>query len=110
MFVYKILTSQEWIEAKDSDVYKGSILDQKDGFIHLSTREQLAETLALYFHKQTDLSLLSFLIDDLDNLKWEESRANQLFPHLYAELPMHKKQEHWFLELNEEGRPLVPWA
>ena len=110
MFVYKILTAREWLEAKYSGFYKGSALDQKDGFIHLSTREQLAETLALYFYKQSNLSLLSFSVDDLEDLKWENSRANKLFPHLYAELPMDKKQEHWFLKLSEEGIPLVPWA
>ena len=109
MVVYKILTSQEWEIAKFCTLYDGTELDHKDGFIHLSTKEQLADTLALYFHNQSELSLLSFLVADLDNLKWENSRENQLFPHLYDKLPIRNCQEHCILSLGPDGIPLLPW-
>ena len=109
MFVYKILTSQEWEMAKLQDLYEGTTLDQKDGFIHLSTKEQLVDTLALYFHNQAQLSLLSFLAADLENLKWEKSRDNQDFPHLYAKLPILKCQELYSLSLGTNGVPQLPW-
>lgn len=109
MYVYKILSDTEWKEAKKHSLYEGTELDRKDGFVHLSTREQLAETLALYFSHQEGLVLLSFLVDDLENLKWEQSRNNQHFPHLYAKLPMQKYQGYWCLSLSLEGLPLLPW-
>ena len=109
MFVYKILTSQEWEMAKLQDLYEGTTLDQKDGFIHLSTKEQLVDTLALYFRNQAQLSLLSFLVEDLESLKWEKSRDHQDFPHLYAKLPILKCQEQYLLGLSSDGVPLLPW-
>ncbi len=109
MFVYKILSEQEWESAKTTAMYAGSALDQKDGFIHLSTQEQLPQTLALYFKNQEGLRLLSFLANDLEELKWEKSRNDLLFPHLYADLPMDKCVESWILALAHNGVPILPF-
>ncbi len=57
------------------------------GFIHLSTRAQLAETLRRHFAGQRDLVLIE--VDPVDlgaALRWEPSRGGDLFPHLYGTL------------------------
>ena len=109
MLIYKILTNSEWEEAKQLEYYEGSVLDRKDGFIHLSSREQLAETLAIHFKNQLGLRVLSYSTEDMEELKWESSRGGQLFPHLYARLPMKAYQSVCILEVNAEGIPLPPW-
>lgn len=110
MLVYKILTYSEWEEANNSNHFDGSVLDQMDGFIHLSTQEQVANTLAIHFKGQDKLILLSFKAEYLENLKWEKSRDGLLFPHLYDKLPMQEYQNYWLLTVNEEGIPLSPWT
>ena len=87
--VYKVCTVADWQAALVQSAYVGSADDLRDGFIHLSTAEQLPGTLARYFAGQADLSLLSVDAASLgDSLKWEASRGGQLFPHLYAPLAL----------------------
>ncbi len=69
--------------------YRGSAVDERDGFIHFSTAEQVAETAAKHFAGQTDLILVAVDGDALGGeLKWEPSRGGDLFPHLYGPLPL----------------------
>jgi uncharacterized protein (DUF952 family) len=85
--VFKILRREEWHKALVEGVFSGSKVDIQDGFIHLSTAVQAAETAARHFSGQTDLILAEFVADRLgEHLKWEISRDGQLFPHLYAAL------------------------
>ena len=42
--VYKVCTKDEWDQALAKNVYAGSSIDHQDGFIHLSTKKQLNET------------------------------------------------------------------
>ena len=60
--------------------------DIKDGFIHLSDREQVNQTLKKYFSNQKDLVLLILKTDTLNNLIWEKSTNDEKFPHLYSKL------------------------
>ncbi|KXS20004.1 hypothetical protein M427DRAFT_28363 [Gonapodya prolifera JEL478] len=49
-FLYKILTVAEHAALGDpNSVFKGTWLDQRDGFVHLSTANQVANTLRLFF-------------------------------------------------------------
>ncbi|MCB1475447.1 MAG: DUF952 domain-containing protein, partial [Rhodobiaceae bacterium] len=58
-----------------------------DGFIHFSTAEQLAGTLAKHFANDPDLLLLTVDAAGLgEALRWETSRRGELFPHLYRPL------------------------
>ena len=85
--VYKICAASEWREATAAGVYRGSPVDLRDGFIHLSTDVQLAGTLRLHFAGQRDLVLVEIRSADLgDALRWEPSRGGDLFPHLYGVL------------------------
>ena len=50
---------------------------------------QLDETLSKHFAGQADLLIIAFEIESFGAaLKWEPSRGGQLFPHLYAPLPV----------------------
>ena len=65
----------------------GAPIDIADGYIHFSTAKQAPETAAKHFSGETDLMLLGVDTDRLDtSLKWEVSRGDQLFPHLYRPL------------------------
>ena len=67
----------------------GSQADRRDGFIHFSTAAQLEGTAVKHFAGLSDLMLVAVDGDALgDALKWEPSRGGELFPHLYAALPL----------------------
>ncbi len=87
MQLFKILARKEWNAAKKAGVYRGSADDVRDGFIHLSTSAQLAETLSRHFAHATDLVLVSLDSDSLGAaLKWEPGGHGTDFPHLYGEI------------------------
>ena len=87
MIIYKILKEKDFIELETKGTSSGSIVDKMDGFIHFSTKEQLLETLKKHFNGEKKLILMA--IDSTrvaDNLRWEKSRKNKLFPHLFSNL------------------------
>ncbi len=85
--VYKILRRAEWAAAEAAGAYHGSALDLADGFIHLSSEDQVAETLRLHFAGQADLVIAGFEAEALgEALRWEPSRGGALFPHVYGPL------------------------
>jgi beta-hydroxylase len=86
---FKILTHQQWADFERERVFHGAPVDIADGYIHLSTAEQLEGTIAKHFTGQTDLMIAEVdLICLGDAIRWEEARGGELFPHLYAELPI----------------------
>jgi uncharacterized protein (DUF952 family) len=87
--IYKVLRAAEWREAQTHGAIVGSADDLRDGFIHLSTRDQLAGTLLRHFAGEQGLIALEIAADRLSaGLKWEPSRDGALFPHLYDVLPL----------------------
>jgi uncharacterized protein (DUF952 family) len=87
--IYKICPASAWREAERQGVYRGSAHDARDGFIHFSTASQVAETARKHFAGQTGLFLIEVDADALgDRLRWERSRNDELFPHLFAELDL----------------------
>lgn len=107
--VYKILTRRAWEEAQAAGAYIGSPLDVKDGFIHLSTAAQAAETARLHFCGQADLIVVGFDADALgEGLRWETSRGGALFPHLYEALPVEAALTVLDLPLGPDHIPIVP--
>jgi uncharacterized protein (DUF952 family) len=85
--IYKICPASAWREAERQGVYRGSADDVRDGFIHFSSAAQVAETARKHFFGQTGLFLIEVDADALgDALRWERSRNDELFPHLYREL------------------------
>lgn len=89
LVAYKILTAEEWAEFQRDQIFYGSQVDKADGFIHLSTADQLEETLAKHYAGQSGLTIAKVDLTPLgDTLRWEKSRDDQLFPHIYGDLPI----------------------
>jgi uncharacterized protein (DUF952 family) len=87
--VYKVVSQAEWEQAVRDGVFRGAAIDHRDGYIHLSSGEQVEKTVSLYFAERDDLVLAALDADRLgEALKWEPSRGGALFPHLYATLPL----------------------
>jgi uncharacterized protein (DUF952 family) len=87
--IYKICERAQWRAAEAAGQYRGSAVDERDGFVHFSTATQLAETASKHFAKATDLILVAVDTAALGkDLRWEASRGGDLFPHLYAALPL----------------------
>ncbi len=87
MLIFKILRASEWADLRAKGETPGAPIDVADGFVHFSTAEQAAETAAKHFAGVDGLMLLAIEADDLgDKLKWEVSRGDALFPHLYGPL------------------------
>jgi uncharacterized protein (DUF952 family) len=85
--IYKICSASAWREAERQGTYRGSADDLRDGFIHFSTATQVDGTARKFFHGQKALFLIEVESDVLgDALRWERSRNDELFPHLYGEL------------------------
>jgi uncharacterized protein (DUF952 family) len=107
--IYKICQRTSWRAAEQTGIYRGSEADARDGFIHFSTAEQLAGTVKKHFARQSDLLLLAVDASALGPaLKWERSRGGDLFPHLYAALPVDAVR--WARPLPDEvdGRRALP--
>lgn len=87
MLVYKILRDDEWAALQRDGVITGAPIDLSDGFVHLSSGDQVAETARRHFADVEGLHLLALDADSLGAaLVWEPSRGGALFPHLYREL------------------------
>jgi uncharacterized protein (DUF952 family) len=96
--IYKICPRTLWEEAERLGVYRGAGIDAEDGFIHFSTREQVADTANRHFAGLANLVLVAVDAESLGpSLKWEKSRKGKLFPHLYGVLPVN--QTLWVREL-----------
>ncbi len=86
---FKILTASQWAQFEADGVFRGAPVDLADGYIHLSTAEQLDGTLAKHFAGQVDLVIAEVDLVCLgDQIRWEASRGGALFPHIYADLPL----------------------
>jgi len=107
--IYKIVTREQWDEAKTMGVFKGAPVDLEDGFIHFSTAEQAAETAAKHFAGQDNLLLVAVDAKALGKpLIYEPSRGGKLFPHLYADLLFLAVRSVTDLPRDAEGRHQFP--
>jgi uncharacterized protein (DUF952 family) len=84
--IYKILSVADWAAAQQAGRFEGSADDRRDGFIHFSDGGQVIGTARKYFAGQTDLVVLAVDPALLADLRWERSRDDALFPHLYGPL------------------------
>jgi len=107
--IYKIVDVAEWTAAQLVGKYTGSAVDARDGFIHFSSAEQVAETAAKHFADRDDLLIVGIETAVLrDELKWEASRGGVLFPHLYGSFETNKVAFVEKLLLNEQGEHVIP--
>jgi uncharacterized protein (DUF952 family) len=107
--IYKICPAALWRAAERDGVFRGAPLDQRDGYIHFSSPEQVVETAALHFAGQNDLILAAVDPAALGRaLKWEPSRGGALFPHLFGDLPMTAVRWARPLPLGPDGGHVFP--
>ena len=107
--IYKISPASAWREAERAGVYRGSADDARDGFIHFSTASQLLETVRKHYFGQTGLFLIAVDADALgEALRWETSRNDELFPHLYGELDLGAVTDVLELRTRADGSHEIP--
>ena len=104
MHIYKICDASLWEDAERNGVFTGADIDIEDGYIHLSTARQLAETARLHFHNRSGQVLATVDADKLD-IKWEPSRGGDLFPHLYQALSLDAVIDVRAMPLDDHGTP-----
>ena len=79
------MDKKEWEHFKKEKRFYGNAFDLESGFIHLSTKSQLKDTINRYFQDQKNIVILQICETRIkENVKWEISRNNQIFPHLYG--------------------------
>lgn len=107
--VYKLVPRAAWHEAERLGRFTGSPVDAADGFIHLSTGAQVADTAARHFGGVADLLLVAVSTSDVaSTLRWEPSRGGALFPHVYGDLPLSAVRAVTPVPLGADGRHLFP--
>ena len=107
--IYKICPASAWREAERQGVYRGSADDARDGYIHFSTATQVEGTARKFFAGQSGLFLVEVDADALGNaLRWERSRNDELFPHLYGELDLGAVLSVTNLNMRSDGGHDVP--
>ncbi len=86
---YKILSAGEWTDWLAAGTFAGAPVDLADGYIHLSTADQLAGTLEKHFAGQPGLVIAAIDLATLgDAVRWEPSRGGDMFPHVYSVVPI----------------------
>jgi uncharacterized protein (DUF952 family) len=83
--LFHIAEQSFWDAAQASGEYRVPSLDA-EGFIHLSTRVQFVATANRYYVGRSDLTLLEVDESVLEDLRYEVSTNDELFPHLYGTL------------------------
>lgn len=107
---YKVLTDAEMKEL-ETGTFAGAAVDRADGFIHLSSADQLAETIDRHFGGQQGLWIATVdLAAQNDPVRWEVSRGGALFPHLYGPLLLETVIAYGPLERTRDGSVILPVA
>lgn len=109
VFAFKVLTAEQMEVLLRDGVFLGAPIDLADGYIHLSTAQQVTETVDKHFAGQSGLHVAKVDLEALgDAVKWEPSRGGQLFPHIYASLPLTAVTAHMPLARDEDGAVVLP--
>ncbi len=107
--IYKICQSAAWQQAESAGLFRGAAIDERDGYIHFSSADQVAETAAKHFAGVAGLVLVAVDAGALGPaLRWEVSRGGALFPHLYDKLALDAVLWVAPLALDAAGRHVIP--
>jgi uncharacterized protein (DUF952 family) len=107
--IYHMCPAAIWAAAVAAGEYTGTADDRRDGFIHFSTADQIAESARR--HRAGQAGLLLIAVDKArlgDRLRWEESRGGALFPHLYGPLVPSEIASAIPLPLGPDGEHVFP--
>ena len=95
----QVIEEREWVPLNE--------LDKKDGFVHLSTVDQVLETLNRYFAvEQNPLILILDRARLEKKLRWEivPHRDHKSFPHLYRQIHFDDITGIWEVDVQETFR------
>jgi uncharacterized protein (DUF952 family) len=107
--IYHIALAGDWARACDVGTYAGGATCRADGFIHFSTRDQVAATLERFFAGRDGLVLLAAEVADLGALlRWEEVPSGGVFPHYHGALAVARLHECGPIVLGGDGRHVPP--
>jgi uncharacterized protein (DUF952 family) len=96
---------------EQDSTFAGAPVDLADGYIHLSTADQLTATVDKHFAGQSDLHVAAIDLGAFGgSLKWEEARGGALFPHLYGPLPLETIVAYGPLQRDGDGKVRLPVA
>lgn len=109
---YKVLTAEQMATLEADGTFAGAQVDLADGYIHLSTAEQLTETVDKHFAGKAGLHVAAIDLGSFgEALKWEKARGGQAFPHLYGgPLPLQTVVAYGPLERDADGEVKLPVA
>jgi uncharacterized protein (DUF952 family) len=108
-FIYKVASREVYDASLEAGSFVGQPIDLRDGYIHLSSAGQLGETIRLHFAGLADQVLFQVPCAALgEALRWEASRGGDLFPHLFATLPMSAVSNMAPLDVPADGRVVLP--
>ncbi len=106
---YKILAAEEMRALETDGSFAGAPVDLADGYIHLSTAAQLAATVDRHFAGREGLWIAAVDLGAFgESLRWEPARGGDLFPHLYAPLPLAAVIAYSPLEREADGTIRLP--
>ena len=90
--VYRLATATEWLVTDETGIAPTRPIDKQDGYIHLSTAEQVLDTANLHFADAPDLLALEIPLAPIAAMvKFERApKRGEDFPHLYGVL----RREH----------------
>ena len=101
--IYHIAREKDWLEALNKGIYFPPAF-LEEGFIHCSTEAQLLGSARRHFAGETELIILHIVEKRVKNfLKWEGKDPENLFPHIYAKLPLEAVETTRTLILNKDG-------
>lgn len=104
--IYKILTRAAADQLHADGTLQPYGVDAADGYVHFSTGAQLHETLDKHYAEHDELVLLAVSTATCGAaLRWEPSRNNEAFPHLYAPLSAAMVSESFLLNSARDGLP-----
>lgn len=108
--LYRLVHAADWQAAAGAGAYRGAAHDLADGFVHMSTAEQVPGTAARYYQGLPDILLLTLDSARLHGeVKMEPSTGGKLYPHLYGDIPLEAVLAVEPLKLDSEGQLIVPY-
>lgn len=105
--VFHLTTPQEWADACEVGRIEPRSL-ATEGFVHCSTVEQLTGTIERHFGTADELVVVELDPTLAGELRWEESRPGERYPHLYRPLVATDVTgiHHW--RRSPDGRVEIP--
>jgi uncharacterized protein (DUF952 family) len=102
-YVFKFVPKVAWngFILNNSPVFKGYGSDIREGFIHMSTYEQLHGSFISKYVEQEKcfFKLLAVDINTTENIKWEKAKNGLTYPHAYSGLLV-KRDIIWVIDMD----------